>query len=64
MKASLFSARQMSGLIFESYAEIQPEPIIVLTSGTGETDQDGRISLDFDEFGWGKVSFRAQLSVK
>ncbi len=63
MNTSILSARAICGHSGESCTGIR-FPILVLLQGPGEANREARNRLIFDEFGFGKVSFPAQLSVK
>jgi hypothetical protein len=63
MNTSILSAREECGHL----GEAAPGPdlsILVLVRQPGEDNQEVRKPLLFDEFGLGKVSFPAHLSVK
>ena len=51
-------------MIDERCAKPRPPLILVLQRGRGESNPREWTALNFDEFGFEKVSFPAQLSVK
>ena len=67
MKTSNFPPGEVRAYSQESRRGIQPHLILfilVLRHRLGETNRERSDPPDLDEFGLGKVSFRAHLSVK
>jgi hypothetical protein len=63
MKTSVFRPVR-PGLVHESFAGIPAWLILVLRHRRGESNPSRHMGPLFDDIGFGKVSFPAQLSVK